>query len=404
MTPYYQSDKTAIYLGDCMEVLATLPENSVHCCITSPPYYGLRDYGVDGQLGLERTPEEYVEKMVGVFREVWRVLRDDGTVWLNLGDSYASSGVSRNGLSNSAIGSGPGGACKQRGISGLKYNVPSGIKPKDLIGIPWRVAFALQSAGWYLRQDIIWHKPNPMPESVTDRCTKAHEYIFLLTKNARYFYDAEAVKETAASSDRRQPTPEEKTVSPNGNTPWLNNKYARGSSGYGVSETGRNRRSVWTITTRPFTGAHFAVFPPKLIEPCILAGTSEKGCCGVCGAPWVRVVEKTAYKPEIVCAGVRAVDASRQDKTRKISGKEYNEQARVSTTGWQPTCTCAAETTPCTVLDPFVGSGTTGVVSLEHGRHFTGIELNPEYLKMAQSRITGIEGQPRQISLFDTTL
>jgi len=248
-----------ILIGNCLDVLPTLEEQSVHTCVTSPPYWGLRDYGKDDQLGLEETPEEYVSNMVKVFGQVRRVLRDDGTLWLNLGDSYA----------HSLRQSGKEYAGKlTRGSKGTIVSVykplPIGLKSKDLVGIPWRVAFALQADGWYLRQDIIWHKPNPMPESVTDRCTKAHEYIFLLSKDKDYFYDHEAIKENAKSKF-------------NGG----GNKGRIGAEGWiGHTENldmTRNKRSVWTVTTKPFKGAHFATFPPDLIEPCILAGCPKGG-------------------------------------------------------------------------------------------------------------------------------
>lgn len=212
-----------ILVGDVRQQLASIADGSVQCCVTSPPYWGLRDYGVDGQIGLEQTPEAYVDEMVGVFREVWRVMADDGVLWLNLGDSY----------------NGSGGAGGDYGVGGLKEGQPKypgrkveTLKPKDLVGIPWRVAFALQADGWWLRQDIIWAKPNPMPESVADRCTKAHEYLFMLTKSARYYFDNVAIAEPTC-----------------------------------------NKRSVWTITTKPFKGAHFAVMPEALVEPCVLASS-----------------------------------------------------------------------------------------------------------------------------------
>jgi DNA modification methylase len=268
-------EKYTIHHGDCLQVLATLPDNSVNCCVTSPPYFGLRDYGCDGQIGLEATPEAYVAKMVDVFREVRRVLRDDGTLWLNLGDSYASGQSNNGGCSEKSTLGGGGGKYRAGSKNEAAYNATKarpilhGVKPKDLIGIPWRVAFALQADGWYLRQDIIWHKPNPMPESVRDRCTKAHEYIFLLSKSARYWYDAEAVKEnTDAPPDIRRRA---STFNKQGNV--------GGHHGGAeiISTIGRNRRSVWTIATRPYKGAHFATFPPKLIEPCILAGCPKVG-------------------------------------------------------------------------------------------------------------------------------
>lgn len=232
-----------LFIGDCLATMRGLPPQSIQCCVTSPPYFGLRDYGVDGQIGLEETPEDYVSRLVEVFREVRRVLRDDGTLWLNLGDSYAGSGKGRNADGSHQEGGKQG---TSRGtIEGklVKTRAPD-CKPKDLIGIPWRVAFALQADGWYLRQDIIWHKPNPMPESVTDRCTKAHEYVFLLSKSPRYYFDQASVKEPVAESSA-------------------------------ASGQTRNRRSVWTVTTKPFKGAHFATFPPDLIEPCILAGAPK---------------------------------------------------------------------------------------------------------------------------------
>ena len=265
-------------LGDCLEVLRGMEDNSVHCCVTSPPYYGLRDYGMDGQIGLEPTPDEYVSRMVAVFREVRRVLRDDGTCWVNLGDSYASTKIGNtNGTGKTTLGlvggQGTFEAAKRAGeelhtaSKNIKRKTPRGLKPKDLIGIPWRVAFALQADGWYLRQDIIWAKSNPMPESVRDRCTKSHEYIFLLTKSARYFYDHGAVKEKSSTS---------KNKTDKGRYHLRSTMKARNLVNFAAQET-RNRRSVWTVATRPYSGAHFAVFPPQLIEPCILAGCPVGG-------------------------------------------------------------------------------------------------------------------------------
>lgn len=253
--------------GDALVVLKTLPSESIHCCVTSPPYWGLRDYGHDGQIGLESTPEAYVARMVEVFREVRRVLREDGTCWVNLGDSYASNG-DRAGLK---LGAHPNGCecsyCTMPSI-GLKTRVPNNLKPKDLVGIPWRVAFALQADGWWLRQDIIWHKPNPMPESVRDRCTKAHEYVFLLAKSERYHYDAEAIIEDAVRVHCGSDFRKGKTAIHQG---------GRMSQSDRVDNGKRNRRSVWTVTTKPYSGAHFAVMPPDLVEPCIKAGCPEDG-------------------------------------------------------------------------------------------------------------------------------
>lgn len=255
-----------IYKGDCREVMANMPEQSVNCCVTSPPYFGLRDYGNDAQIGLEQTPEEFVEAIVEVFRGVRRVLRDDGTVWLNLGDSYYN------------YRPGKGQALAKQTVSKTSQDLPQecarrgnkleGLKEKDLIGIPWRVAFALQADGWYLRQDIIWSKPNPMPESVQDRCTKAHEYIFLLSKSPRYYFDNDAIKEQAQDWGERDRT---------------NGKYHNEGSGLSPhsglerSYEKKNKRSVWTVSPKPFKGAHFAVYPPELIEPCILAGCPKGG-------------------------------------------------------------------------------------------------------------------------------
>jgi len=253
--------RNKLFIGEAWETLRRLASGQVHCCVTSPPYWGLRDYGGQAdQLGLEATPDEYVANLVKVFREVRRVLRDDGTLWLNLGDSYAAQG-----------GAKAAGKYEGKRVPAADWQPartpPKGLKHKDQVGIPWRVALALQADGWYLRSDIIWHKPNPMPESVRDRPTKAHEYIFLLTKKPKYYYDHEAVKEPEVCGRKRGPAlhPDEKST--NGNS----GLARREGTGF------RNRRSVWTIATKPYKGAHFAVFPPKLIEPCILAGCPRGG-------------------------------------------------------------------------------------------------------------------------------
>lgn len=302
-----------LYLGDCIETMRRLPAGSVQTCVTSPPYFGLRDYGVDGQIGLEPTPDEFVAALVAVFREVRRLLRDDGTLWLNLGDSYAANGVSglNTGWSERAREYAGGGHRAEPARNRAPKRVPTGLKPKDLIGIPWRVAFALQADGWYLRQDIIWHKPNPMPESVRDRCTKAHEYIFLLSKGPRYYFDAEAILEPFA--DERMGASGAKSSKYSADGAMRND----GGVTSAPTRSGRNRRSVWTVSTKPFKGAHFATFPPDLIEPCILAGCPEGG----------------------------------------------------------------------TVLDPFGGAGTTGLVATQAGRDAVLCEINPEYVEMARTRI-----------------
>jgi DNA modification methylase len=295
-----------ILVGDVRQRLQELPDGSVECVVTSPPYWGLRDYGQDCQIGLEQTPDEYVSEMVAVFREVHRVLAEDGTLWLNLGDSYASGG--RGGQSEAKRSN------NWQPTYSLYGHVPTGLKPKDLVGIPWRVAFALQAVGWWLRQDIIWAKPNPMPESVTDRCTKAHEYLFLLTKAAQYHYNADAIAEPAETAGQRRGGGKQYSQDPRAIAAIGRNHNL---DQYGTTTETRNRRSVWNIATKPFSGAHFAVMPIELVEPCILAG---------------------------------------------------------SRTGE-------------TVLDPFAGSGTVGVVALRHGRDFIGIELNPDYAALAESRI-----------------
>lgn len=259
-----------IHVGDARSVLRALPEGKFHTCVTSPPYFGLRDYGMDGQIGLEQTPDAYVAELVEVFREVRRTLRDDGTLWLNLGDSYARQG----GRESNQPRHWDGRENTPGSMHGTRLAADIGLKPKDLIGIPWRVAFALQADGWFLRQDIIWHKPNPMPEAVRDRCTKAHEYIFLLSKSDRYYFDAEAIKEPVAHATvarLKQPT-----LALQEGSARVPGKTNGNMKAVGNAET-RNRRSVWTVTTKPFKGAHFATFPVDLITPCIQAGSPEGG-------------------------------------------------------------------------------------------------------------------------------
>ena len=390
-----------ILQGDSTEVMRGMEPESVHCVVTSPPYWGLRNYGVDGAYGLEPTLEEYIANMVEVFREVRRVLRKDGSLWLNLGDVFAHNGASG--------GASPDGARKGRvadraAQEKMGYTVPSGLKPKDLIGLPWRVAFALQADGWWLRSDIVWHKPNPMPESVTDRPTRAHEYVFLLSKSARYFYDAAAIREPAKEPlddirrmrQQHDANKSAATAERNGLRPRTDKQrgHSRRHAGFNdrwdvmtkeeQQTMGANKRTVWSISTQGFPGAHFATFPEKLVEPCILAGTSERGVCGLTGDPWERVVEVSDpasrlgdswhdHKDDIV-RGQRGVPSAQNSPIR-------------STTGWQPTCDHDAEPVPSVVLDPFCGSGTTGVVALRHGRSFIGIELNPEYVELARKRI-----------------
>ena len=324
--------KVNIHTGNCLDILPTMEAGSVDCCVTSPPYFGLRDYGNDEQIGLEETPEAFVESMVNVFREVKRVLADDGTLWLNLGDSYASTGGksqpqpdSSGGLGNKKLGTrGEQGSSASYGGFERPNTINGNIKPKDLIGIPWRVALALQADGWYLRQDIIWSKPNPMPESVTDRCTKAHEYIFLLSKKPKYYYDADAVREPHCEAVAKVAGTASKSELAGGiSTPAYNKPTTgRGNNNTRSHPEGRNKRSVWEVTTQPFSGAHFATFPPDLIKPCIMAGCPTGG----------------------------------------------------------------------TVLDPFGGSGTTGMVALELGRNAELIELNPDYVEIIEGRTHVTQG------------
>ena len=374
-----------LFHGDCRAVLPTLPEASVHCVVTSPPYWGLRDYGVEGQLGLEPTPEAYVAAMVGVFRDVRRVLRDDGTLWLNMGDSYGAGGGNYfAGLPKAATACdgaprSVANTARARGDLGER-ELSTGLKPKDLVGMPWKLAFALQADGWYLRADVIWSKPNPMPESVTDRPTKAHEYVFLLTKSARYFYDADAVREPAAESVI------ERAAYAVGGTKLYNPRNGDGARrSFGDYAAGRNLRSVWTIPSAPFPDAHFATFPPALASRCIQAGTSERGCCAACGAPWARTTE-------VVWSGNDT--PTQADNWRQDNGNTM--QAVRETTGWQPSCACDAAVMPCTVLDPFGGSGTVGAVAEGLGRHSVLVELNPAYVAMAERRTAqlGLFAQP----------
>jgi DNA modification methylase len=323
-----------VVCGDALISLKALPDGCARCCVTSPPYWGLRDYGVSGQLGLEATPEAYAANLVAVFREVRRVLAEDGTLWLVIGDSYCGGGRGGNPVDSPFD--------KQQSNHGSLSVGPSaavpGLKPKDLVGIPWRVAFALQADGWYLRSDIIWSKPNPMPESVTDRPTKAHEYLFLLSKRERYFYDAAAIAEpvvkgaagstftegkTGTNGNGRQQSAEARALKQDGHGRRHAGFNARWDASDGDERGTRNARTVWSIATQPYPEAHFATFPEKLAERCILAGSAVGD----------------------------------------------------------------------TVLDPFTGSGTTGAVAVNHGRRFVGIELNPAYVTLAEKRIADAAAQ-----------
>ncbi len=383
-----------------------LTDETVQTVVTSPPYYGLRDYGISGQLGLERTFEEYIEKMVMVFREVWRVLRKDGTVWLNIGDSYAGSnqgfmsdGTQVGGIKQSTnVGSVTIKSKRmERDYSrwgGGNLRETGNLKPKDLIGIPWRVAFALQADGWWLRSDIIWSKPNPMPESVTDRPTKSHEYLFLLSKSHHYFYDAEAIREPQIDFKRGANGEhigwdDDERVEP-GNRRGTGSNIDRNGNKRAYNPAGRNRRTVWEIATTSYSGAHFATFPPDLVRPCILAGTSPKAC-EHCGAPWERIIEKgfTDHTGDTESEYPQGTTAKRLALLRQAARKNGGEYANnKSTLGWRPTCKCENNTGVgrCLVIDPFAGTATVGLVAGEYGRNFVGLELKPEYILLALKR------------------
>jgi DNA modification methylase len=378
-----------------------IPDDHVDCVITSPPYWGLRDYNHDGQIGMEQTPEAYVENLVKVFRQVRRILKPSGTLWLNLGDTYWGG----KGQSAAAWTTENGDHYHKEAVSwaGKGETRPQDrrhavIKPKDLVGIPWMVAFALRADGWYLRQDIIWAKPNPLPESVGDRCTKSHEHIFLLTKSRDYYYDGEAIKEPANYDGRRQITMNgsDKYKDFTGTEGKTQSMAQPGHQRWKQNEAGeyvRNRRSVWTVPTRGYPGAHFAVFPEELIVPCVKAGTSEKGNCPSCGNPWERVTEplfKVEHDGKTETDYPENSNANRVALLRQAAreqGMEYNP-ARI-TVGWQPTCACKIdhELLRPIVFDPFGGAGTTAVVAKAHGRDYLIQELNPDYVADIHRRL-----------------
>jgi DNA modification methylase len=461
-----------LHQGDCLTALPTLESESVQTCITSPPYFGLRDYGtatweggdpacdhkgsklgraanskasntrggskdtchashvyrdscgrcgakrIDRQIGLEATPDEYVAKLVTVFREVRRVLRDDGTLWLNVGDSYNNAGSSRNG--EGLDGNRRGGATGADGELGYKKRDSRrawrdiGIKHKDLIGIPWLLAFALRADGWYLRQDVIWSKPNPMPESVRDRCTKAHEYLFLLSKGPRYWCDMGAIAEPSATNDPRRPYTSQGAKDMDGREVWHSGKPRDGDE-----FSNRNKRSVWTIPTQPNPcpeKIHFAVMPEALATPCVLAGTSEKGCCPRCRAPWRRLVEVAGRVATTRADRQEIAERKQQQELKGVNSYQHGvamEGSRGRTTrtvGWRPSCGCdAGEPVPCLVLDPFAGAGTVLKVAVRHGRRAVAVELNPAYGDLIRRRMAEVDAPlfadaatppPAQASLF----
>ena len=370
-----------ILIGDVFDKLRKLPDESVHCVVTSPPYWGLRDYGVSGQMGLEPTLGEHLETMVKVFEEVRRVMRPDATLWLNYGDCYAASVNGRSAADTKAAGG------DDRTFRDKPFSTVQGVlKPKDLCMIPNRLAIVLQEAGWWVRSEIIWAKPNPMPESVTDRPTSSHEKIWLLSKSQRYYYDAEAVREAQADTEH---TRSRYKYDPSGWKKAKNNIDVNWSGDELTKHFGngsRNLRNVWNIATAPYAEAHFATFPPALAERCIKAGTSERGCCAECGAPWVREVDVGELIGK--SRGGNYGGVPKNDGTKVFThGYEPGMQFKRTTTGWQPSCACNSAVIPATVLDPFGGSGTTGLVADRLGRNAILIELNPEYAELARKRI-----------------
>jgi len=443
--------------GNCIEKLKELEDQSVNCCVTSPPYWGLRDYGTakwvggdpdcshkrdskfsescstgqkalegaigdgiykttckrcgavreDEQLGLEETPEEYVDNLVKVFREVKRVLRDDGTLWLNLGDSYCMTSMrGKNSSFNGCVDQ------SKQGIVGIEKHIPDGLKPKDLVGIPWRVAFALQADGWYLRQDIIWHKPNPMPESVRDRCTKAHEYVFLFSKQERYYFEQmvepaqyDGRKDTMLKGSQKyntavMPNQPVHTMASQGHERWV-----KDDKGNYV----RNKRSVWNVPTRPFKEAHFATFPELLIEPMIQAGCPEF-VCNKCGEPRRKIIERE-QAPEEVFTKKNSPDDCHSGSHVKGEFKghggtlqKWRNEHPDKFLGYTD-CGCGEGFREGVVLDPFFGAGTVGVVAIKQGKKYIGIELNKEYIEIANNRINSIveeiKLQPKSVSTFE---
>lgn len=446
-----------ILVGDCRARLAELPAQSVHCCVTSPPYWGLRDYGIPpsvwggrtdcehqwdseaiatevgrgnwaqatngrgevqgdtaefrepirgdqrrgtcrlcgawlGVLGLEPSPDLFTEHMVEVFEAVRRVLRDDGTCWVNLGDTFGSNSAG----TRTQSGFPRNRQRQQEPTCGSQNYRGNGIKDKDLCGIPWRVAFALQAAGWYLRSDIVWAKPNPMPESVRDRPTRSHEYVFLLAKSPRYYYDLEAIRQPPSGitggSHFGGPLKEAKADQLVGSALRTQNRAGTPEDRRRYMQTGANARTVWMITPRAFKEAHFATFPVELPERCIKAGTSERGCCPRCGTPWERIVERSGGISGDWTEKERA-DANGQCGTgndvRRESARAYKDGSyQVQTVGWQPACGCdAGEPVPCTALDPFGGSGTTALAADRLGRDSILCEMNLDYCRMAKRRL-----------------
>lgn len=443
MTSLPDNLRNTILVGDALARLKDLPDESIHCAVSSPPYWGLREYGAEGQIGLEADFDEYLEKLFAVCQEVRRVLRKDGTFWLNLGDCYVASGCGgdsgKSGLEGStqsqdeskrAYGAGPrvGHRSSFRRDRSKRQDMPHkrvrGLKPKDLVGLPWEVAFMLRDAGWWLRMDNLWEKSNPMPTSVRDRTTKAHEYLFHLAKSEIYYYDHFAILEPHEMKPQARPNGH-KRRRPDRLMPehtWSGTR--RDEPGPDGNQNGRNKRSVWTVPTSPFNGdyctacgryydmrpeddacrcgrkdgwvTHFAVFPEKLIQPCILAGTSEHGACVACEAPWRRVLDEPDFSGQPKRKTAR-MDRPNGDRTSAGQAwQDWRDENPSVTVGWKPTCKCGTkDVRPCVVLDPFFGSGTTGIVALKAGRDFIACEINPHYAAMAEHRIRPYRAQAR---------
>jgi DNA modification methylase len=388
VTPWLDDGDVRLYHGDNLDVLRALPDRSVHMCATSPPFYGLRSYIADGhddkplEIGLEDTPDLWVERLVAVFREVRRVLRDDGTLWVEIGDSY-NSGAS-GGLGGSTLG---GGQDNQAHSNRSGRGYVTGHKHKDLIGQPWLLAFALRADGWYLRSEIIWARPNPMPESVTDRPTKSHSTVFLLSKQPRYFYDADAIRERLATDSPGVQRSLTRRKDGDGTGDGRHTRFSRYNAATETPEAGANSRSVWFIPTQPTPFAHFATWPEALCRRMILAGTSERGCCPECGAPWTRDTERELGERTGGSGGAGKADAARPHGTQTYYDAWVARKLNVTTVGWSPSCACfdfeeqdgtrnPYPPVPCTVLDPFAGSATTMLVARNHGRHSIGIGSN----------------------------
>lgn len=446
-----------IYNEDCLTGLKKLKSNSIDCCVTSPPYFGLRDYGtatwdggdpgcshtykinfpynenfnersgnavgkkkqesqrhekmykeicegcgavrIDSQIGLEQTPEIYLEKIVQVFEEIRRVLKVEGTLWLNLGDTYCSTAPGTRNAPSVQIHAGDASEAR----ANMRIKTPSGMKPKDLMGIPWMVAFALRSAGWYLRQDIIWHKKNPMPESVTDRCTKSHEYVFLLSKSSQYYYDHQAILEEANYDGRKDTIMKGSEKYRDGFAPTTDNPqtfsmvgHERWKNKINGDIPARNKRSVWSVNVQGYAEAHFATFPEELIVDMIKAGSSEHGCCKWCGIPYTRILEPSEryakvlgesyhdHSEDLSKGMMQSRGVNKQNKMRDagIPGAEYE------TKGWQKNCKCeTTEIVPAIIVDPFMGAGTTALVARKLNRNFIGFELNTGYIDISNKRL-----------------